>query len=144
MFDQQHHDAVIRGNFVKAAAYRVNAQLDAYVRQLRFLARAEYPSDTLERMMAVVRLMLCCMTDLLRPSSVYRDTPHVLLGAHNLTERELGATIQRDARVRLLFYLLYDAFPISMILHWDRPPMLYMLHGYCHHFHCYVYYIVYH
>jgi hypothetical protein len=66
------------------------SQLDAYVRQLRLLARAEYPSESLERMLAVIRLVICCQTDLLRPGTTYRDTPHVLLGSHVLTQRELG------------------------------------------------------
>eukprot|EP00873_Tetraselmis_striata_P027671 jgi/Tetstr1/447935/TSEL_035241.t1 len=66
------------------------SKLDVYVRQLRLLTRAEYPSDTLERMLAANRLLLCFLTDILRPSGHFKDTPHVLVGAHYLSQREIG------------------------------------------------------
>jgi len=73
---------------------------DVYVRELRQLACAEYPSDTLERMLAVIRLLISCLTDILRPSNVYRDTPHVLIGVHLLTQRELGPSGTLDGFLR--------------------------------------------
>lgn len=73
------------------------------------LLKAEKATDSLERMLAVSRLLSAFLVNLLRPGSRFTDTPSVILGQHYLSHRELGQFHRGDlTRVYLQELCSYD------------------------------------
>lgn len=74
------------------STYCFLVQGDAYWCHGGLLSRAESAKESLERMLAVIRLILTLLTDILKPSSDPNDAPFHFLGSHYLSHRNLGDT----------------------------------------------------
>ncbi|KAK9823962.1 hypothetical protein WJX72_006680 [[Myrmecia] bisecta] len=86
------------------------AKADRFARQAQLLAKAEGAPDSLERLLAVCRLLLTFCTDLLRPSTLARDMPVLILGQHYLSHRAVtGPSQDEQLRVLLQEVCAYDS-----------------------------------
>eukprot|EP00798_Chlamydomonas_sp_ICE-L_P020915 gene20915-27763_t len=75
----------------KQAKRQASKQRDRHFRLGGLLCQAQKASEPVERMLAVVRIMLDVLCDAVRPSADPQDTPITVLGSHLASRRELGS-----------------------------------------------------
>lgn len=75
-------------------------QQDVHALLPRLLLQAEKSPDSLERMLAVTRVYLTFLTQLMKPGSKFGDVPTVVLGEHYLSHRNLHGDLYRGDNTR--------------------------------------------
>ncbi|GMH37007.1 hypothetical protein BSKO_04880 [Bryopsis sp. KO-2023] len=81
---------------------RVVARKDVYWSHGSLISAAESTQESLDRMLAVARVILTFLTDILKPSDDAEDAPLHFLGAHYLTHREIEAEANGATRRALV------------------------------------------
>eukprot|EP00204_Picochlorum_oklahomense_P001907 CAMPEP_0118808762 /NCGR_PEP_ID=MMETSP1161-20130426/36148_1 /TAXON_ID=249345 /ORGANISM="Picochlorum oklahomensis, Strain CCMP2329" /LENGTH=367 /DNA_ID=CAMNT_0006738155 /DNA_START=93 /DNA_END=1194 /DNA_ORIENTATION=+ len=66
----------------------------------KLLLKAEKSPDSLERMLAVTRLVLTFISQIVKPGKRSQDIPTVVLGEHYLSHREMGEELHRGDHTR--------------------------------------------
>jgi hypothetical protein len=79
----------------------------------RLLLKAEKSPDSLERMLAVTRLLLTFLTQIMKPGRKFQDTPTVVLGEHYLSHRDLSGDLHRGDHTRSYLQELCAYDPIE-------------------------------
>lgn len=88
-------------------------QQDMHTMLSRLLLKSEKSPDSLERMLAVTRMVLTFLSQIAKPGKRFQDVPSVVLGEHYLSHRELPGELYRGDHTRTYLQELCAYDPVE-------------------------------
>ncbi len=88
-------------------------QQDVHTSLSKLLLKSEKSPDSLERMLAVTRMVLTFLSQIVKPGKRFQDVPSVVLGEHYLSHRELTGELYRGDHTRTYLQELCAYDPVE-------------------------------
>lgn len=88
-------------------------QQDMHTVLSKLFLKSEKSPDSLERMLAVTRMLLTFLSQIMKPGKRFQDVPSVVLGEHYLSHRELTGELYRGDHTRTYLQELCAYDPVE-------------------------------